>query len=196
MTPTTHLLASWVIAGSFKLERRDRNLVTWCGLLPDLDGLGLAVDLANDLLGRPETAYYHVYHHNLLHGVAAALLLPALAALGARRRWMVFALGLVVVHLHFVCDLLGSRGPALTDLWSVPYLAPFSPRWTWLWHGQWRLDGWQNFVITAALLAITLWRAVRNGWSPVSLFNQRADAAVVRVLRRWWKSVGGPNPDK
>jgi inner membrane protein len=189
VTPTTHLLASWLVADSFKLERRDRNLVTWCGLLPDLDGLGLAVDLANDVLGRPETAFYHIYHHSLLHGVAAAVLLPALAAAFARRRWLVFTLGVVVVHLHFLCDLLGSRGPAPTDLWSVPYLAPFSSHWTWLWTGQWRLDGWQNFAITSALLAVTLWRAVQRGWSPVSLFSLRADAAVVKVLRKWWPGV-------
>ena len=62
MSPATHLLASWVIADRAALTRRNRNLVTWCGVLPDLDGLGLGVDIANALLGRPETAYYHISH--------------------------------------------------------------------------------------------------------------------------------------
>jgi len=122
MTPTTHLLASWLVADSFKLERRDRNLVTWCGLLPDRDGLGLVVDLTNALLGRTETAWYHAYHHSLLHGIAAAVVLPGLAALVAQRRTRVLALGFVVVHLHFLCDLLGSRGPALRTCGRFPTL--------------------------------------------------------------------------
>ena len=55
MSPATHLLISWVVADAAQLEPRDRKLVTWCGVLPDLDGLGLLADLANELLGRPET---------------------------------------------------------------------------------------------------------------------------------------------
>ena len=78
---------------------------------------------------------------------------------------------------------MGSRGPALTDLWSIPYLAPFSSRWTFVWAGQWRLDGWQNFAITLALLAFTLARAVQRGYSPVSVFSVRVDLAFVKILR-------------
>jgi inner membrane protein len=185
MSPTTHLLASWAVADSFGLSRRDRNLVTWCGLLPDLDGFGLGIDLANDVLCRPETAYYHIYHHTLLHGLLAAVLLPGLAALFARQHLKVLALGLFTFHLHLLADLLGSRGPAPTDLWSIPYLAPFSTRWTFQWAGQWRLDGWQNFVITFALLGLVLIRAFRRGYSPVSIFGQRADGAFMEVLRKW-----------
>ena len=190
MAPPTHLLAAWAIADSFGLAPRDRNLVTWCGLLPDLDGLGLGMDLANDLLGRPETAYYHLYHHSLLHGILAAVLLPGLAALFAGKRLKVLALALVTFHLHLLADLLGSRGPAPTDLWSIPYLAPFSSRWTFVWAGQWRLDSWQNFIITMALLAFTLARALRRGYSPVSVFNIQADQTFVRILRGWAGALG------
>jgi hypothetical protein len=186
MSPSTHLLMSWAVADSFALTPRDRKLVTWCGLLPDLDGLGLGVDLANALAGRPDTAYYHIYHHDLLHGLPAALAVPLLLCLIGRQRWKVFLLGVLVFHLHLLCDLAGSRGPAPTDLWPIPYLSPFSHHLTFLWKGQWRLDGWQNFTVSLALLALVLARAVRRGYSPVSLFSERADRAVVAVLQKWW----------
>lgn len=189
MSPGTHLLLSWTVADSFKLAPRDRKLVTWCGLLPDLDGLGIVVDLANALLGRPETAYYHLYHHDWLHGLPAALAIPALLCLPGRQRWKVFLLGVLVVHLHLLCDLVGSRGPAPSDLWPIPYLAPLSHRWTLLWHGQWRLDGWQNLVISLALLAVVTARAIRRGYSPVSLFSERADRVFVAVLQKWWRQL-------
>jgi inner membrane protein len=55
MSPITHLLASWSLAEASDLDLADRNLVAWCGLLPDLDGLGVMVDLGNRVLGRPES---------------------------------------------------------------------------------------------------------------------------------------------
>jgi hypothetical protein len=41
-------------------------------------------------------------------------------------------------------------------------------------------------LITVALLAWTLYRAILRGSSPVSLFSQKADAVVVTTLRQWW----------
>ena len=46
MSPETHLLASWIIAAKTTDNPRDCRLVTLAGILPDLDGLGLIVDLA------------------------------------------------------------------------------------------------------------------------------------------------------
>ena len=169
------------------MQPRDRNLAMWCGVLPDLDGLGVMVDIGNEWLGRPDTFFYSEYHHFLSHGLPAALLLPALACLCARERWKVFLWGFFLVHLHLLCDLIGSHGPALTDLWPIYYLAPLSRHPMLVWAGQWRLDGWQNLLLTAVLLVLVLRRGARRGDSPVGLFHQAADRAVVRVLRKWWQ---------
>ena len=185
MHPATHLLLSWTVADFARLQPRDRNLVTWCGVVPDLDGLGVILDLGNELLRRPETMFYPEYHHFLTHGLPAALIVPALFCLCGRERWRVFLWGLLVFHLHLLCDFAGSRGPSPTDLWPVYYLAPLSRYPMLVWAGQWRLDGWQNFTVTLGVLALVFGRAVTRGYSPVSLFSSAADQTVVRVFRKW-----------
>lgn len=189
MHPFTHLLLSWTAADLARVQPRDRALLVCCGVAPDLDGLGLVVDLANEALGRPDTEFYHTYHHFLSHGLPAALLVPALICLFAREKWRVLLLGVWVFHLHLLCDLLGSRGPAPSDLWPIYYLAPWARQPMWVWPGQWRLDGWQNLAVSVAALGFVLWRAVACGYSPVSLVSRRADEAVVAALRRRWQKL-------
>jgi inner membrane protein len=189
VSPITHLLGSWVVAAVLTDNPRDRRLVTLAGVLPDLDGLGLLIDLPNRLLGRPETSYYAQYHHFLLHGLCGALALAGLATLLARRRARVALAALVVVHLHLLCDLAGSRGPSLSDLWPVYYFAPFSVHPMWVWKGQWRLDGGINRLIAVVLLGWALALAVRRGDSFVGVFNRRADAVFVGVLQKWHRSL-------
>jgi hypothetical protein len=88
------------------------------------------------------------------------------------------------VHLHFFCDLIGARGTMAEDLWGLYYWGPFTRAGEIVWNGQWPLVGWQNFVITAALLAIALKRAVAHGYSPLQLFSAKADRVLVATLRR------------
>src|SRR5689334_4876213 len=107
MSPETHLLASWIIAAKTTNNPRDCRLVTLAGVLPDADGLGLLVDIANHALGRPETAYYQNYHHMFLHGAFGAVVISGFLALFAQQRGRVALLSLLMVHLHLVCDLLG-----------------------------------------------------------------------------------------
>jgi hypothetical protein len=135
---------------------RDCRLVALAGILPDADGLGLLIDFPNRVLGYKETFFYHQYHHWLLHGALGAILTSALLACFARHRGRVALLTLITFHLHLLCDLVGSRGPSPTDLWPIFYLGPFSTHPMWIWHGQWRLDGWQNQIITVALVFGTL----------------------------------------
>ena len=192
MSPITHLLASWLIAAKTTDNPRDCRLVALAGLLPDADGLGLAVDLANQALGRSETFFHYAKHHHfLLHGGFGALLITAALACFARRRIRVALLALALFHLHLLCDLVGSRGPAPEDLWPIFYLGPFSKDWMWLWKGQWALDAWPNRVLSVALFVAALWLAVRNGHSVVGVFNRRADEVFVTVLRRWDAALTG-----
>jgi len=189
MSPITHLLASWSLAEGSAVDRRDRALITWCGVLPDADGAGVAADLVNRLLGRPETAWYLGFHHQFLHGLIGAVLLAVLAAGFAKRRLRVLLWGFGMVHIHLVCDLLGSRGPEPADIWPIHYLAPVSAKWTLYWQHQWSLDGWQNVLATALLIAFAVQRTISAGRSPVSLFSQRAHLAVTVALRSRWQRL-------
>jgi|SRR5208282_1812931 hypothetical protein len=185
MSPLTHLLASWIVAVKTTDNLRDRRLVTLAGVAPDLDGLGIVLDIVTGRFARNHPFYYPEYHHWLMHGLPAALACAALLAAFAHRRGRVFWLALLTFHLHLLCDLLGSRGPDKWDLWPIYYFGPLSRNPMWIWKHQWRLDGWQNMVLTLALFIWALGLAIRYGDSFVGVFNHRWDKVFVEVLRKW-----------
>jgi hypothetical protein len=97
---------------------------------------------------------------------------------------------LAVFHLHLLCDLVGSRGPSRLDLWPIYYLGPFDLRHgVWLWHGQWRLDGWINRITSVVLFLWALWLSTRRADSFVGVFNRRLDAVFVSVLHKWRRQL-------
>lgn len=179
MSPVTHGLLSWLLAESVPLDRRGRLAVTLAGVAPDLDGFGWPVQV----LSRDALPWFELYHHRILHNGLGALGIAVACWLWCRRDWRVGLLALAAAHLHFLCDLLGSRGPDGYD-WPIPYLLPFS-QLELRWSGQWALNAWPNVAITVAALAVSVWLAVRRGRSPAELVSLRADAAVVSRLRRW-----------
>jgi hypothetical protein len=187
MSPITHFLASWSLADVTGLRGRDQALVTWCGVLPDADGLGVLVDGANKVLGRPDTWYYGQFHHSVLHGLFAALAIPLALSFFAVNRLRMFVVGVVAIHLHFLCDIVGSRGPGTDDLWPLPYLAPFSQSLTIQWSGQWPLNAWPNIAFTILLMAFVFYRAVHGGYSPVGMFSGRADRVFVEAVQSRWR---------
>jgi inner membrane protein len=219
MSPLTHLLASWIVAVKTTNNLRDERLVTLAGVAPDLDGLGIIIDIANGSLARGNAYYYPRYHHWLAHGLPAALVVSALLATFARgnshglagemgglkrgwrscaarlskfvrQRWRTFLLCFAVFHFHLFCDWIGSHGPGPGDYWYIFYLGPFRSHPMWVWQHQWPLDGWQNQVITFVLLFWSLWLAVQKGNSVVSVFSERADKRFVAVLRKWATESG------
>jgi inner membrane protein len=177
MNPITHILTGWCLAEAVPgLSKREKGLITVAAVAPDFDGLGIVAELATRNTAHPLlwwTEYHHVLGHNLLFA--------CLAALGARRL-LAAALIFAAVHLHIVCDLIGSRGPDDYQ-WPIPYLWPFSAQPQLTWSGQWYLNAWPNIAVTLALLAATFYLAWRRGYSIVGLVSSRADAAFVERLR-------------
>jgi hypothetical protein len=189
MSPITHFMVSWPVAEAVGRTRRERLCITLAGMLPDLDGAGLLVDLGNRVLGRPESFWSETLHHALFHGLlGAALAVVAAMLLGCRRLPALLAVG-VVFHLHLLCDGLGSRGPTPDEIWSIHYWAPFSNSGTFAWPGQWQLNAWPNVALTCILLGWIAMRAIRAGVSPFSLLSTRLDRAVVHALRTRWTQV-------
>lgn len=178
MSPVTHFLSGWVFANCFRLNRRERAAVTLASVAPDVDGLGIIPELLTRNSSHP-LLWFSQYHHSL-HALLFAVI-TALVALTITRRWTTAALAFASFHLHLFEDLLGSCGPD-GDQWPIPYLKPFSDGLKLVWHGQWALNGWQNYVITIALLLATIWIAKGKGVSPVEIFSVRADGAVVTAF--------------
>jgi inner membrane protein len=188
VSPLTHLLVGWTVAEQTRVSPRDRKILAWAGVVPDLDGLALVGDVTNRLLGRPEAYLYQQYHHLLTHGLPAALAVACVAFGMGTNRLKTALLAFLTFHLHLVCDLVGSRGPDPSDIWPIHYFQPLSDHLTIQWAGQWELTAWPNVALSVVLLGLVLVRAVRRGYSPVSLFSESADRTVVASLRARFRS--------
>ena len=210
MSPVTHFFAGWMLASVFPagspatLTRREKALVVAAAVAPDLDGLGIVPELLTRNTSHP-LLWFSQYHHSL-HTLAFALLCTLVAFLLAgpltgftlgpviqgRRLpshpWLTAFLVFVSFHLHLLCDLVGARGPDGYP-WPIPYLGPFSSAWQLSWHGQWALNGWQNFVFTGVLLLATLFLAWKYDSSPIELFSVPANRAFTLALRQRFSST-------
>jgi inner membrane protein len=191
MNPITHLLVSWSCVEPLKITPRDKTIVTWLGISPDLDGLGAIVDVLGPYVGLPNLELYSQYHHQLFHGIFCAILLPAIAVIFACNRLMTFLLGFLVIHLHLLCDLVGSRGLHYEDIWPIHYLFPLNHSFKLEWSGQWPLNAWPNIVLTIILLGFMFMRTITHGQSIISLFSLRAHEAFVLAVQIRWKKIRG-----
>jgi len=163
-----HLAVSWLI-GHRLPERRDRRLVAWSGVVPDLDALVLISG----------AGAYSEYHHVLARGIVAAVIGIALWAALGRQRLKVMALSLVAFHVHLLCDLVGSGRD-----WSIVYFFPFS-RQEYLTPYGWPLASPQNAFVWLAAVAATIWIGIKSGRTFAETFlPASADLAVVGTLRR------------
>jgi len=150
-------------------------------VIPDIDGLGALVEIPTRNTSHP-LLWWTDYHHILAHNVAFAAVVAAAAFALSRHRRLTSALALVAFHSHILGDVIGARGPDGYQ-WPIPYLLPFSRTPELVWSGQWALNAWQNFVITAIALSITFYIAWSRGYSPLEIFSPRADRAFVETLR-------------
>lgn len=181
MNPITHFLAGWVVANAPGLERRERAAIAIAGVIPDVDGLGVAVDFLTRTSAHP-TNWWGEFHHILAHNITFGVAVAVISFFLAKQKWKTAALALLSFHLHLLGDLAGARGPE-GEQWAIPYFSPFDTSVQLVWSGQWALNAWPNFAITFALLAATFWLAWARGFSPLEMLSQRADAAFVKAIR-------------
>lgn len=181
VSPITHLLISWSLAKTGKINRRERAFVTLAGVVTDIDGAGLIFDVFRHGSDQPLqlwSKYHHIFGHNIGFGLLLAIAAFALST----RRWVTSVLVLVSFHVHLFCDLLGSKGPDGYQ-WPIPYLLPFSDAWQWIWGGQWQLNAWPNFAITIFTLLLALFFAWKNGVSPLEMVSSKSNRYFVDALR-------------
>jgi len=180
MQVPTHLAISWLI-GCRLPELRDRRLVTWAGVLPDLDALSL--------LGG--AGAYSEYHHVLAHNLLAGVVVTAAAAALARQRVKVLVLSFLAFHVHLICDLLGSGRD-----WPVVYLYPFTRHEFSTPYG-WPLASPQNAFVWIVAVALTVGIGITRGRTFAEAFlPARGDAAVVKALRDLYGRFHGGHGSK
>jgi hypothetical protein len=183
MNVVEHFLIGWCVANVWpELSNRERIIITAAAVIPDIDGLGLLAEIPTRNTTHP-LLWWTEYHHVLAHNVGFAALVTIVAFALATHRWRTGLLTLLSFHTHILGDIVGARGPDGYQ-WPIPYFLPFSRTPVFSWDGQWALNGWQNFVITGAALAMTFILAWSRGYSPVGIFSERADELLVQTLRR------------
>lgn len=181
MSPVTHFLIGWGIANASNLDRRDRAIVTFAGIIPDLDGAGIFAEILTRHSEKP-LAWWSEYHHVLGHNIGFCSLVTLAAFFLSTQRYNTAALTALSFHLHLLCDLIGARGPDMHH-WPIPYLLPFSNLWQWTWSGQWALNAWPNMLITIMALALAFRLAWKRGYSPLGIFSLKTDRVFVSTLR-------------
>lgn len=182
MNPITHFLISWNTAALAGAAKRDRMLITLGGLLPDIDALGIIVDVVSP--SEDAWRYYHEYHHQLTHNITTAVVGSIAVLLMAKKKLFTALVFFGVFNLHLLCDLVGARGPRAGDIWTVPYLVPFSSM-NLSWQDQWPLNGWQNFAITIIMFVVVFIIAWKKGFSPLELFSAKADKLFVQTVNKY-----------
>jgi hypothetical protein len=188
MNVIEHFFIGWCIANTVpNLSDRERTIVTVAAVIPDLDGLGMLVELPTRNTAHP-LLWWTDYHHVLAHNIGFAILVALGSWLLSSNRVKTTTLAVVSFHSHILGDIVGARGPDGYQ-WPIPYFLPFSRMPELSWDGQWALNGWQNFVITGLALSLTLVLAWRRGYSPVGIFSKRADREFVKTLRARFRAA-------
>ncbi len=194
MSPITHFFLGWAVANSVPwLTKRERALVTWAGVIPDVDGLGIVTEWGTRHWQHPLN-WWSEYHHVLCHNVGFALVVGGIAAVFSRHRLATTLLVLASLHLHLLGDVVGARGPD-GQQWPIPYLLPFSHQPQLAWSGQWALNAWPNLLITAGLIGLAIVLANKRGFSPLEILSSRADKEIVAALRGRFGEPHRGNPE-
>jgi membrane-bound metal-dependent hydrolase YbcI (DUF457 family) len=180
----SHLMLSWYFAESAGIaSARDRRIVAWSGLAPDVEVLayaGAIVWYGFDK-DRAFENVWQVAHRHYTHGIAFVLLTGIVAwwlASPGSSRARVAMFAMLASAIHNFCDLVGG-GAA----WPVYLLWPLSEfKWSAAW--SWEIGDWPNLAILFGCLAGMFLYAKFAGRSPVECFGDRADAWFTRVVRQ------------
>jgi len=184
MQGPSHLLVSWYFAEAAGLETpRERRIVAWSGLAPDIDVLAYAAALVYYRFDK-DLAFENVWqvvHHRYTHGLTFVALTGIVAWLLAARspaRARVVLLAVIASAMHNFFDVVAG-GPTwpVYPYWPLSDL-PVSASWSWT------IAEWPNVVILLACLAGMLLYARIAGRSPLECFGDRADTWLARTVRQ------------
>lgn len=180
MSPGAHLLIAWLSGAELLENTRERRILAIAGVAPDLDGVGIIFDRISGT-----SNYYFEYHHYLGHSIFAALIIATISSFVARtQRKLVWRLSFIVVHLHILCDVVGSKGPDGYQ-WPVYYFYPVYPDVGITWKYQWQLNAWPNILIIVVLFGVTMYYARKKRITFLEVFSKRLDEEAFKMYFKY-----------
>lgn len=184
MSPGSHLLFSWLSTAEVLKARRERVLVSISGVAPDIDGLGLIID---KLTG--STNFYFQYHHYLGHSIFSAIVISTLVTLLAQsQKVVVFLLSFLLVHIHILFDVIGSKSPDGYQ-WPIYYFYPLNSEYGLTWSGQWELNAWQNNVIMLFLLLGCAYYAITKRITFLEVFSSHLNKEAFKMYSKYFSKL-------
>ncbi len=182
MAPGTHLIFSWLVGANLLNARRERALVAIAGVAPDVDGLGIVIDKISGT-----SNYFFQYHHCLGHSIFSAILIASIAAVFAKaQKLTVWCVAFLLVHLHFLCDIAGSKGPDGYQ-WPIYYLYPLNPSYSIKWSHQWELNAWQNMLFMLLLVIASCHYALTKRITFLEVFSYRLNAELFNMYHKYFR---------
>jgi membrane-bound metal-dependent hydrolase YbcI (DUF457 family) len=182
MVPQQHLVLSWVLSNLGYDKRRDRIVATICGVVPDIDGLGIIVD---KIRGDGTYNYYFLWHHKAGHNILFFFILMIITYFICKRKILPVFVGAIAFLTHIFLDLAGSGGPD-GSIWALWPLWPFSEyRVSVSW--QWSLNDWRNTLIAAVFIVIMIIIGSKKNRSVLEVFSQRLDKYCINVVKGIFK---------
>jgi hypothetical protein len=180
MSPGAHLLLGWLSGAGTLSMRRERILVALSSIAPDLDGLGIIVDKISG-----HTNYYFQFHHYLGHSIFSAIAIATIASIVANtQKFTVWCLAFIVIHIHIICDIVGSKGPDGYQ-WPIYYLFPLNADYGITWKYQWELNAWQNSLIVLLLILGSLYFASIKKITVLEVFSNRINDEAFRMFDKY-----------
>jgi inner membrane protein len=117
--------------------------------------------------------------------ILSAVIFASLASLFAKsQKILVWFMSLLVVHIHLLCDLVGSRGPDEYQ-WPIYYFYPFNSLYGFTWGGQWRLNAWENQLIMLILLVFCIYYLIIKKVTFFEVFSSTLDKAAVGLYEKY-----------
>lgn len=173
-------MISWVGARSIFEKRENRIAVSVSGIAPDVDGIGLLIDVGLRVFN-VQTHYWGAWHHKL-HALPFCIVICCLVTVFVKaQRVLTFVIAFILFNVHVFCDLIGSKGPDGFQ-WPIPYFYPFKAEVSFVWSGQWALNGWQNILISA-ISVFAVWFFIKSKeTTPLEIVSKRLDGILRKIL--------------
>lgn len=182
MAPQQHLLISWVLSNLNYDKRRDRIVTTICGVIADLDGLGVIID---EISGDGSYHYYFSWHRKFGHNIFALLAIGTITYFICKRKILPALVAAVTYLTHIFFDLIGSGGPdgSIWEMWPLWPLSQYEIAISW----QWPLNDWKNTLIAAIFIVIMIIIASKKKRSLLEIFSRKLDRYCINVVEGVFK---------